>query len=234
MTARHEQGLNELGYREDDMSKITGDQKIEKIKASVSALMILIIACFFMGCAIPGNRSEGADNILVESPSISDAEERSLQPGLSVYYVHGFWRHIDQMPGEKKAKRTRMKGTPIAYLNHRFGEGMVFKSGRAKGVGMYMNGYIHFDKPGVYVFQARTNDGFRLSIHGMQILQDPNVHSDRLSKAEKVEIRKPGWHPIKMQYFQRKGTSTLELYWTEPGDKEKSIIPKEAFAHIPN
>ena len=39
---------------------------------------------------------------------------------------------------------------------------------------------------------------------------------------------------LDLLYFERKGTSTLELYWKQPGDEDggMALVPAEAFAHL--
>lgn len=54
---------------------------------------------------------------------------------------------------------------------------------------------------------------------------------DRFTGEASVEIDKPGWHSFFLQYFQRKGTSMLELYWRLPGQADYSIVPAGAFGH---
>jgi hypothetical protein len=80
---------------------------------------------------------------------------------------------------------------------------------------------------------ALSNDGIRVEICSKMILTDPDVHSDRLSPQVLIDIPKPGWYPILVQYFQRKGTAAIELQWKLPGKAEFSVIPAEAYAHIP-
>jgi hypothetical protein len=45
--------------------------------------------------------------------------------------------------------------------------------------------------------------------------------------------REAGWTPIRLRYFQRKGTATLKLYWQPPGSEAFAVIPASAYAHGP-
>ncbi len=192
-----------------------------KTRNIVVGIALFAAVFFIFGC--------GAS--ILDSSNIMSSEA-GLKPGLSVVYVHGFWRNLYQMPGEEKARKTGFKGEPIPNLNHRFGKGVnLFDSGRPMGIGLYLDGFIKFDDSGIYEFKANTNDGFRLTIAGEKIIEDSEMHSDRFSNTVTVTVSKAGWYPVQIQYFQRKGTATIELYWKRPGDAEKSIIPPEAFAH---
>jgi len=159
----------------------------------------------------------------------------SVQPGLAVLYFEGLYRHINQMPFGERALKEGKPGKPIPYLNHRFGDGTVFDSGQSSGVGVQMNGLIRFPSAGRYLLKAKSNDGIRIFINQKMVIDDPNWHSggDRFSEEASVEVGDPGWYSFFLQYFQRKGTSMLELYWQAPGPAGYRIVPADAFGHIP-
>jgi hypothetical protein len=166
-------------------------------------------------------------------PEREAADDAALKPGLSAIYINKFFRHIDEMPIQDPKTTTQKVGT-IPVLNHHFGEkDMVFDSGVSRGVGIQMNGFLKFSEPGKYAMMALSNDGIRVEICGKMILTDPRVHSDRLSPQAILDIPKPGWYPIMIQYFQRKGTAAIELQWKLPEKADFSVIPAEAYAHEP-
>ncbi len=203
------------------------------IRKIFKLIFILLPVIFTLtGCAMLGTQKD-TDIDLPTSQKVQ-GKENQLQPGLSVLYFHQFYRHIDEMPRGRMIKARGIPGKPILILDHHFDEDReVFKSSRAKGVGMHMDGFILFEKTGDYVFQANTNDGFRLIISELRIINDPTVHSDRMSEKGMVRVAEPGWYPIRILYFQRKGTATIQLFWIKPGDKTMEIVPAEAYAHIP-
>jgi hypothetical protein len=205
----------------------------DTIKRNFLFVFVILPVIFTLtGCAMLGlPKDTGID--LPTSQKVQGNEDM-LQPGLSVLYFHQFYRHIDEMPRGRMINARGIPGKPILILDHHFGEDLeIFKSGRAKGVGMHMEGFILFEKMGDYVFQANTNDGFRLFISELRIINDPTVHSDRMSDKGMVRVAEPGWYPIRILYFQRKGTATIQLFWKKPGDKTMDIVPAEAYAHIP-
>ena len=156
-----------------------------------------------------------------------------LKQGLSVVYFNDKFRDIDEMPKtETGIAKYGHPGPPILKLDHKFGKGNVFESGRSHEVGVLMNGLIHLDKPGKYLFQAMSNDGFQLFINGNLIVSDPGVHGDRLSESGQFEVVKGGMFPVEIKYFQRKGTATLSLYWQPPGTTFFAIVPGGAYLHI--
>jgi hypothetical protein len=58
------------------------------------------------------------------------------------------------------------------------------------------------------------------------------VHSDQFSEVGAMEVAKPGWYPLAIDYFERKGTSTLRFLWRPPGvEGDMPLVPAEALAH---
>ncbi|MBI5591888.1 MAG: hypothetical protein HY881_15565 [Deltaproteobacteria bacterium] len=171
-------------------------------------------------------------NGLVPERGLSDDKE--LKPGLSAIYIYKFFRHIDEMPVFNPKTTTEKMGKPILFLNHHFDKkDLIFDSGVSQGIGVQMNGFLKFSEAGKYEMMALSNDGILVQICNDTILADPRVHSDRFSPQAVLNIQKPGWYPIMIQYFQRKGTAAIEMHWKLPGKADFSIIPAEAYAHAP-
>ncbi len=168
----------------------------------------------------------------------SAISQEKLQPGLSVLYIHNFrYRHLDKLPTGKKLKRKGKPGKPIPSLNHSFGKDEVFDSGVSRLIGLHMTGFIHLDKPGEYRFKAYVNDGIRVFISEQLVVDEPQGYAnigDRHTQIGNAMISQPGWYPLLIRYFQRKGTATIILYWQKPGDKDFSVIPEAAYAHEPS
>jgi hypothetical protein len=149
-----------------------------------------------------------------------------------IYFYDYFYRHLRFLPRGEVALQKGKPGRPIPELNHQFGREEIFDSGTNRGIGMHITGLIHLPEPGDYAFQALSNDGIRIYINEAMIINDPGQHSDQLSNEALLENVKPGWYVIKVEYFQRKGTAAIALYWRKPGKKEYSPVPAEAYAHI--
>lgn len=187
----------------------------------------------FSGCAKTAGMVKPEKTVM--GPVAADVDPAAVKPGLAVLYIKGSYRHIDQMPTGKDALKEGEPGKPIPFINHRFGSGEVFDSGLSTKVGVQMTGFIRFPAAGRYLFKAKSNDGIRVYINNAMVIDDPKVHlmGDQFSGEGPVEIAKPGWYPFLLQFFQRKGTSMLELYWQAPGAADFSIIPADAYGHIP-
>ena len=185
------------------------------------AMGVLALLIFLGGCAGgPGRRDNGPD-------------AGSLSPGLRVLYFDGMYRSVAEVPdGDAALLEKGRPGRPIRVVDHQFGQNPVFDSGRARGVGVQMKGYIHLERPGRYEFQALSNDGVEIRIDGGRVLMDPDVHGDRLSEIGVFTAERPGWHAFMAKYFQRKGTAALKFFWKAPGMDGFEVIPARAYGHL--
>ncbi len=194
-----------------------------------------IIAAAFMAGSLGFGASNGiaADLVSGLQPATPQPAAADLKPGLAVTYYFGVFNDTREIEDWAKYK-DGVKGEPILILDYFVGDGDVLTSGRADEVGADIRGYINFPAAGTYTIAMRSNDGVDLKIGGVRVVYDPDVHSDRFSELTPVEITTPGWYPLQLLYFEKRVTSTLELYWLKPGGSgQLDFVPEEAFAHIP-
>jgi hypothetical protein len=156
----------------------------------------------------------------------AEPQPAQVTPGLAVEYTYARVNYIEQLKGRKFES-----GPPLANLNYRWG-GNVLTSKDREDVGAIITGFIRFDKPGVYGFEVTSNDGVLLEIGGQVLHEDPGVHSDSTSDRINVKIDQSGWYPLRVVYFQKKGTASLVLAWVGPGEKKPVPVPAQAFGHI--
>jgi len=154
------------------------------------------------------------------------AEQRA--PGLAVTYVFRMFSNVNDVADADEG----VAGEPIALLDARPPRnGAVLTSGKAMGVGAQIRGLIDLATPGTYVFRVNSNDGVKLWIGDKLLHEDPYIHSDKMSPPLEFTVEQPGWYALAIDYYQKKGTATLQLLWTPPGGVESTIIPAEAYAY---
>jgi len=181
------------------------------------------------GCA---SSPQGADGFVYAAQPVLPLGTDALEPGLAVlYFKHAFVRSLDALPQGEEARQKAWPGPPVPYLNHQFGREEVFASGTNRGIAMEFWGYIRLEHTGPYRFQINSNDGVRLYVGDQLLVDDPEGHSDRLSPEAPLTVSTPGWHNLRLRYFQRKGTATLQLYWKPPGADHFTIVPAKVLAH---
>jgi len=190
-------------------------------RAAAAAAMVALVLL-----AIP----QGAAAEQAVKPSSPQPKPAALKPGLAVIYHFSMVRNMRQLRRYAEPRKGDV-GKPLPQLNYHTGYGKVLTTDRNIGVGAKIHGFIKFDKPGIYQLKVHSNDGVQLYLSGKLVFEDPVVHSDEMSDPIPVRIDKPGWYPLLIWYFQRKGTATLELYWQSPGGSESVLVPATAFAH---
>jgi hypothetical protein len=150
-----------------------------------------------------------------------------LQPGLAAGYYYALYKDVGEF-----RPMAHHDGAPVMQLNHPpRSTGNVLTSRSSEGVAADLKGYIRLDRAGPWRFRILSNDGVRVTLGDKQILEDPRVHADQTADSAPVEIKEPGWYELRIQYFQRKGTWALTLYWQPPGG-EPEIVPARALAHL--
>lgn len=169
---------------------------------------------------------------LAQAPAVigglkpANPQPANLQPGLAVTYKYGKIDRMSQFidePGEV--------GAPLPRLDYRMGADKVLTSRHEDGVQARITGFIRFPAAGVHTLHVHSNDGVRVLIDGKRVFEDGEVHPDRMSPPIPVRIEQPGWYALKIMYFEKQGTATLELFWTPPGGQQ-THVPAEAFGHV--
>ncbi len=200
--------------------------------ASASALAIVSILAGVLA-GVPAR----ADHLDPE-PTVTGLErakprESKLKPGLGVTYYLNRFNHIDELLLEAEMTKGH-KGKPLPQLNYKVEHGNVLTSDREDMIGAMIYGFIRLDKKGVYTFLLQSNDGVELHLGGKRIYRDGAVHADDFSPPLTIMVDQPGWYAVDLAYFEKRNTSTLELYWQPPGGKGDPVfVPASAFAHIP-
>lgn len=165
---------------------------------------------------------------------LNDLAVDNLMPGLLPRYFENFKaRNVGALPDDDSSRYTTWIGEPVYQINNQFGVGKVFTSDKSRLIGVRMRGALYFSEEGSYGFQTLSNDGIALFIGDNLVVKDPLQHADKLSAVGIITIPEPGWYPVRIDYFQRKGTAALKLYWQPPGKDEMGIVPASTYAHVP-
>jgi len=88
------------------------------------------------------------------------------------------------------------------------------------------NGWLRTDTPGTYGFDVNADDGARLIIDNVPVLDVDFTDGTAGQQSGAIELD-AGYHPIMLLYWQREGRAALDLTWTPPGGQPEPI-PLEA------
>jgi hypothetical protein len=183
----------------------------------------LLIAAALLALAPPA-----AAAVAALSPQPDDG---ALKDGLAVRYYVSVFRTILDFTDHMRSVKGKA-GPPIPELNYKVGIGKVLTSKENDFVGAHITGLINFEQAGTHHLEVTSNDGVEVTLGGQMIFSDPGVHSDSTSQPIPVEVAAPGWHALKVLYFEKQSTSTLILKWRPPGAAGFEVVPAKALKHL--
>ena len=148
---------------------------------------------------------------LPPAPAVSP---KHAVPGLQVaYYVGGDLSSALNLDATTPAKTGTVSVIDLAFAEARENFGLKF------------TGYIHVPKDGAYTFFTNSDDGTRLFIGKIEVVDNDGMHAP---KEESGSINlKAGKHPIRVYFTQGGGGSALSVSYEGPGIA-KSQIPSQA------
>ena len=96
--------------------------------------------------------------------------------------------------------------------------------GRQDNLSARWTGYLWIDKAGDYKFYMRAENEGRMWLDSKQVLHSTSRHGDA---GATVNLAR-GRHPVKVEFREWRGESTIRLWWEGPGIA-KQYIPRRAF-----
>jgi len=139
---------------------------------------------------------------------------KNAVPGLQVaYYVGGDLGSALNLDAAAPAKTGTVSVIDMAFAEAKENFGLKF------------TGYVNVPKDGEYTFFTNSDDGSRLFIGKIEVVNNDGMHAP---KEESGSIRlKAGKHPIRVYFMQGGGGSALSVSYEGPGIA-KSQIPSQA------
>ena len=112
--------------------------------------------------------------------------------------------------------------TVISALNYD-GYGLVWDERQGDYFGARYTVYLQVENAGIYTFALTPDDGSRLSIDGLEVINNDGEHAATL-QAVALDLD-AGRHLIEVFYFDWGGRKTLDLKWSGPdtGDELVSL-----------
>ncbi len=140
----------------------------------------------------------------------------NVVPGLEYHYYEGEWKKLPEFDALAPAQ----SGTVASFD--------LTPRARDDQYGFYFTGFVRVPHDGVYTFYTSSDDGSRLYIGDVEVVDNDGLHGQR-ERFGRTAL-KAGLHPIRVSFFERGGSDALEVYYKGPGI-EKALIPAGALYH---
>jgi alpha-L-fucosidase len=97
----------------------------------------------------------------------------------------------------------------------------VSKKKRKDKFALEFNGYFPVGKDEMYTFFIQSDDGSKLFIDGVEIVNNDGDHGT-VEKSGKAALRR-GYHHIRVLYFDSGGDNVLKVFWQPEGGKKQEL-----------
>ena len=157
------------------------------------------------------------DGYISSEESTSKYESIEKLAGVQYKYYEGRWEKLPDFINLTPSKVGVAKKFTLENLEN-----------MGSNFGLVMHGFLQIKKDGDYTFFASTNDGSKLLIDNIEIINNDGAHTT-IEKSGKVYLNK-GKHLIELRYFQAGGGKEIKVSWEGPGFK-KTEIKENTLSH---
>lgn len=96
----------------------------------------------------------------------------------------------------------------------------------AETFAMEWYGAVIIEQDGWYTFTSRTDDGCRVWLNGIEIINDDNLHAPQEKSSERIRLN-AGTYPFRMQFFECNQHEECILFVQAVDMQEKEIMAKQ-------
>jgi PA14 domain len=95
-------------------------------------------------------------------------------------------------------------------------------------------GSVMATSSGAYRFRTNSDDGVRLWVNGVQVINNWTDHAATLNTSTTINLVAGQRYAIRLEYYERGGSAVMQLRWLPPGTTSYVAIPASAlFAAAP-
>ena len=155
-----------------------------------------------------------SQNVLVNVSDTNEESSSELGVGLTAKYFTG--NNFDVLQGK------RIDST----INFNWATGQA-PLGVGDNFSVRWTGKIMGKISGMCTITSRSDDGFRLYIDGVSIIDVWFPHAPRWDSTHNIPFIEGEKQNITVEFFENGGHAVAELYWECDGDTAQEVIPKE-------
>ncbi len=124
---------------------------------------------------------------------------------------------------------TTMAGAPVLQrveaLNFSWGSGSPDPGVTPDNFSARWTGTVEAISTGNYQFRTRSNDGVRLWINGVLVIDHWTSHATADDNSAVIALTKNVRYSVTMEYYELKGGAVAKLLWMKPGTTSFGAIP---------
>jgi YVTN family beta-propeller protein len=122
-----------------------------------------------------------------------------------------------------------LTGTPVIVRNEAvdfdWGNGSPGTGVPVDNFSVRWNGEIKTTVAGAYRFRTTSDDGVRLWVNGVQIINNWSQHSSTTNTSNTVTLAANTKYTITMEYYEAKGKAVARLQWRLPNQTSYVVVP---------
>lgn len=145
-----------------------------------------------------------------QSPGMSSVDGKISLPVSVVNFRNADPKAVSDFQGAQPLPFSSLAGSP--------------KAGNDQNIAMRVRGYLNVRDAATYTFGVQADDGYRLSIGGILILQS-TVTGASLHDSRQVQFTGPGLFSLELVYFQQTGPGVVALARAPRVDVEVTATP---------
>lgn len=160
-------------------------------------------------------RLSASDGVLASSDDVSIVVNPAGSGGLSGSYYNG------------KAFETLVTTRLDPKVDFIWGYDPPAAGVAVDGFSVRWSGYVQAPVSGTYRFYTVSNDGVRLSLNGVRIVDNWTIHGTTTNTSAAISLTAGVKYPIQMEFFENGGWGQAQLMWSYPGQSQ-TVIPQTA------
>ncbi len=205
-----DQGYPELRYTVDGTEPDRASKKADPIFTITGPAQLVMKS--FSNSGKYDKTAKGNFELGEALPSVP-RPKKTNSGGLKYSYYEGSW---ERLPDFRKLKPVKTGVADSAFD--------ISELPRKTNFGCLFEGYFEIVKDGYYLFALVSNDGSKLFLADKLIIDNDGVHSTESIKSFVLPLER-GFYPVRLEYFQKDGSSVLRLFYLGGETENASGFP---------
>ncbi len=110
-----------------------------------------------------------------------------------------------------------------------WGSGSPASSVRADSFSARWSGHVQATTTGKYTFSTISDDGVRLWVNGVQIINNWTLHGPTTNNSAAISLTASQKYSIKMEFYEHEGGAVARLRWTTPSSSSQTIPTSQLY-----